>query len=324
MSSPPDPSAHLRYFLAGLKPLGRPVVWMPISLTLLAGLGFWQYRERLNARNPNLENPDNPPTATQWIGTDPIANERDAAVPSDLPVSGSDTAPPSNDDVDPITGFPIPLNAPPALSTQPGNKRDAKRKDANSLAENNSNTPSQPLADFPLPTATSNLNPFNSPAPAIRSPDRQSRPQLFTPLLPDRSNSSTFPNSLSPASPSPANGSSFVPRRPPQSTLTLTPANPADSPLRRALDGGNNVTRAASPQEPPNSPIASPFLPSTVTPPAIQPRSIYTDAYRPPAYQPYGAPSNATNRQDNNSNRNIGQSPASQTPGFNNYGDGQF
>lgn len=63
-------SSSLRYFLAGLRPLGRPLFWLPMGLLSLILLGYWQYEQNprwlgINPSSPTIsienEIPEVPP-----------------------------------------------------------------------------------------------------------------------------------------------------------------------------------------------------------------------------------------------------------------------
>jgi hypothetical protein len=305
MSSSPDP--NFRYFLAGLKPLGRPIVWVPLGLTLLVGLGLWQYRSQLSTLNSGQWNPENPPNETQWIGDKPSSDKLDAVPIEQAAPTGQ---------INPDTGLPIPASSLPTDSTLPNSSAPPVN-----LSNNRPNSPVPLPNGFPLPSANTVLTPANPIAPPTNSPQRSSRPQIFAPLMPSLSN----PSAILPASPSANSGNRPTPRRPEPNYFTPTTTDPADNPLQRAIQNNNARRRlSTSPQLPNTSPATSP-IPGNVAPSAVQPPSIYSDAYRPPAYpsnQSPNLPNNAPN--SNNLDRNNSQYPAFQSPNANRYGTGEF
>ena len=53
MPASKNTSPALRYFLAGLKPLGRVTVWVPLGILAILGLGLWQYRNQSRGVAPS-------------------------------------------------------------------------------------------------------------------------------------------------------------------------------------------------------------------------------------------------------------------------------
>ncbi|MEM8779849.1 MAG: hypothetical protein AAGF26_13440 [Cyanobacteria bacterium P01_G01_bin.49] len=193
-------SSSLRYFLAGLKPLGRPTVWGTIGIMALASLSIWQYFQ-----HPEWLSGDIPISETGELN-DEVGNNLDVGVdlqdfeetPSEIPLTPNAF----NESVPQSTG---------------------------ELPVENSETRSSPLPDSlsePLNSeTTSNQN--------IEETTQQQFPQ-FQPLIPSFNNLNSLFPSISPTASNPSEEASKPIKLPDLQPLNL--GTPENNPLKNALD----------------------------------------------------------------------------------------
>jgi len=286
MSSSKDTSPNFRYFLAGLKPLGRVTVWGPLGLLLLGGLGLWQYRNQPNAFDFSSWTTEKSPPETQWIG-------------KEIPASNPSPTP----SIDPDTGLPVtPLD------------------NSQSVAPN----PQNPLPVLPVLPSSSNLTPFTQ-RPKVNNPQTpvNKQPQLFAPLLPNVANPSNILPSNNASNGSPRPVSNAVSSAPLPNPLN---APQKENPLQKALDRSDaeRAASTAPPVQrsvPQNiSPVAVPpqSLPSLYSN-SYQPPAYQSPPAQPPVNNYYGS-GNTSNPSGNNGNPNLPSQSA--PPSGSNYQSG--
>ncbi len=285
MSSPKESSSVLRYILAGLKPLARMSLWIPVGVFGVITLSFWQYW-----------------THPEWRGTSQgqtsdiegeVGNNLDIGVnlndiksnlssPSDLPKSPSDT---TSSFANPF----LPSSSTPAATDTP-----------NGVAS--TTTPSNTL--YPVGKSPTN------PASGTQSQSFQ----IFPPLLPTVKNpGALFPSGWQNKSDRATSQSPSV-----DASQNLPQVNPLQQALERTQSeqtgvSAKNPTPSTNPYQTPTAPTQpSLSYPNAYGNQPISPQPIYPNAV---PVQPY---------QTTYPNSYGGQSVPSQSPQVpndaNNYG----
>jgi hypothetical protein len=180
-----------RYFWASLRPLGRPLFWLPLGILSFSLLAYWQYQQ-----NPNwIETLREQPRISIEDEDTPPAARNDETAPADSPAPIA--APPATDDSAPSAEATENTAPGDPLSTITGNSGTTGGKKRNSslflpllptVKQNSTPSSVKPLApiqvapasgnnDYPLQGAIDNLN--RSPRATDNPPT--ANPNIYSP-----------------------------------------------------------------------------------------------------------------------------------------------
>ncbi|MEA5533619.1 hypothetical protein [Crocosphaera sp. XPORK-15E] len=301
MSQPKPPSSSFRYFIAGLKPLGKVTVLVPLGIVAVVALSFWQYSQH-----------------PEWLIDSPSANfgETGDEVGNNLDIGVNLQDLPATTDQLPLNPNALNPDSPQAPGELPLNNPVGVPNSENFLTPNGLINPlnQQPSEQ----TASENANPQQS--------------QQFQPLIPSLKNLGSLFPSMSPSK------SSSQPIKIPDLEPLKIGTN-QDNALKNALDDVFSQQAPASDSNPaprsvgdsiptlPRQPQPSFPTPSTIRsseqPAAPQPyRNPYANSPAPPYQTPYNPSYSNPQSQPYQSPYNNPYSVSPPQPYSNPYGNG--
>ncbi|MEA5509096.1 hypothetical protein VB715_04900 [Crocosphaera sp. UHCC 0190] len=325
MSQPKPSSSSFRYFVAGLKPLGRVNVWVPLGIVALVALSLWQYSrhpewlidnasdnfgETGDEVGNNLDigvNLQNLPATTDQIPLNPNSLNADTPQPpGELPLNNPLGVPNLQNSLLP-NGSVDPLNPQPSAQTAPENSQRKQSpqfqplipnfKDLGSLfpSMSPSKSSSQPikLPDLePLKIGTNQDNPLKNALDDVFS---QESPALESNPSPGSVGESipTLPRQPQRTFQTPSNVRRSSPTPAPQ-PYTNSPApsynSPYSNPQSQPYQSPYNNPYSSSPPQPYSNPYGNGMAPAPI--PAYPQPSQSGNGYNQPNYpvQPYQAP----------------------------------
>ena len=267
MTQPKPSLSSFRYFLASLKPFGRPIVWGSIGIVALVSLSIWQY-----SQNP------------EWLGTGNLSSGNENAEGEvgdnlDLGVNLQDLDP--NLSETPLLADPLDPNF-----SQP-NGQSSFDDLKNPLGELNNTTLPLPNGLSALPTQPNseenagNSNQQKSPKFQPLIPSFKDLGSLFPPILPNNNTSEPIKTPEIPSTDQTAKQSN------PLKEALENQQNQPSQESRNTVESNPNAAESPVEQQPQTT---SPQPTAARNAPPSSPRQPYTNPYGGYGNQPYTNP----------------------------------
>jgi hypothetical protein len=246
MSVPKD-SSSMRYFWASLRPLGRPLFWVPLGLASLSLIGYWQYQQNpdwlsgvreqpgISIEENDLKTETIPPNSVNSTTIAP-STSRPSAINRPAPIQPADNLERADQaDSDPTNTLLAPI-------TPTSNPRSQKSSSSlflpllPTLKQNSAPSPTKSLQPIQIPPTTDDGNNYPlqreienlSRGPSNNSPDNpatNSNPQVYRPnQVPTVSDS--VPSNYQPYRNNPNVGQGIPPQIPTNNTQPNTTGYP--------------------------------------------------------------------------------------------------